>query len=322
MSDALAGTDYISRLESRIETMTGKSAIALNSADAAIHTALYLCGASRGDYVFVPTYTFYPNIATVTNLGCQPVFLDCDPMSRCVSPSALEAALFWAELQNKPPKAVIVDDAFGAVADYDVLMPLCKAYCVPVIELASDAFGGEYRGRACGACADYGIIGLTKRVGGGGCALITSREEREAALRFIRGKYTQGENHDYKMHNVIAALDCAMIEPAKKVTSRAKANLAALCAASEAVVHPTDGDAATYALCKPGAKANVLRDAGFTVKTPPPVHTLPQYNSRPFFEHEQGFCVSKTLAEHCLIDMDISAAKRRKLVRLLKAVRL
>ena len=55
----------------------------------------------------------------------------------------------WSELQGKPPKAVVADNAFGAVADYDVLCPLCKAWGVPLVELAFDALGGNYRGVPC-----------------------------------------------------------------------------------------------------------------------------------------------------------------------------
>ncbi|MCH5162701.1 MAG: DegT/DnrJ/EryC1/StrS family aminotransferase [Clostridiales bacterium] len=317
MSDAMAGTDYIARLEARISGY-GKKAVAMCSADAAIHTALKLCGAGWGDYVFVPTFTFYTNIATVTNEGCLPVFLDCDPETRCVSVSALETAFLWSELQDKMPKAVVVDDAFGAVADFDRLLPMCKAYGVPLIELACDAFGGEYNGRPCGACGDYGVISFAKRVDGGGGALILPVDEERAAREFSRGCYSESENHDYKMHNVIAALDCAKLQSAKKIGERAKHNLAALCDGTDSVAQPTDGDAATYALCRAARHAAAIKAAGYDVKTPPPVHTMPQYSTCPFFEHEQGFCVARSFSDCCLVDMDISAHKRRKLAKMLR----
>lgn len=318
MSDAMAGTDYIARLEAQISGY-GKRAVAMCSADAAIHTALWACGAGRGDYVFVPTFTFYSNIATVTNAGCLPVFLDCDPSSRCVSVSALETALLWAGLQNKMPKAVVVDDAFGSVPDFDTLSPLCKAHGVPLIELACDAFGGEYKGRPCGTCGDYGVVSFAKRVEGGGGALILPADEENAAREFSRAKYSENENHDYKMHNVIAALDCAKISAARKIGERAKNNLAALRADTDAVAPPTDGDAASYALCRAARYAAAIKAAGYDVKLLPPVHTLPQYSTCPFFEHEQGFCVARSFSDCCLVDMDMSSHKRRKLAKLLRA---
>ncbi|MDE7463572.1 MAG: DegT/DnrJ/EryC1/StrS family aminotransferase [Clostridiales bacterium] len=317
MNDAMAGTDYITRLEERISGY-GKRAVAMCSADAAIHTALKLCGAGSGDYVFVPTFTFYSNVATVTHAGCLPVFLDCDPATRCISINALETAFWWAELQNKMPKAVVVDDAFCAVADFDTLLPICKAYGVPLIELACDAFGGEYKGKPCGACGDYGVVSFAKRVEGGGGALILPVDEERAAREFSRSRYTENENHDYKMHNVIAALDCAKLAAAKKIGERAKTNLAALCGSTDAVAQPTEGDAASYALCRAARHAAAIKAAGFDVKLPPPVHTMPQYSTCPFFEHEQGFCVARSFSDCCLVDMDMSAHKRRKLAKMLR----
>jgi len=119
------------------------------------------------------------------------------------------------------------------------------------------------------------------------------------------------------MHNVIAALDCAVLEAAQKVTARARKNLDALFKLDLAL-RPTDGDAASYATVRAAKHAAALSRDGFEVKTPPPVHTMPQYIERPFFEHEQGFCVSRSLAEYCLVDMDISPLMRRKLIKRLK----
>ncbi|MCM1368500.1 MAG: aminotransferase class I/II-fold pyridoxal phosphate-dependent enzyme [Roseburia sp.] len=317
LCDSLSGTDYVARLENIIEDATERNCVAMCSSDAALHTALYLCGATRGDYVFVPSFTFYSYISTVVGCGCVPVFLDCDPVTRCVSPSALETAFVWAQLQNKPPKAVIVDDAFGSVADYDVLLPLCKAWDVPLIELACDAFGGEYKGVPCGANGDLGVLSFSKRISGAGGALLCG-DECGAARGFARLEYSEGENHDYRLHNALAALDCALLESADKISARARANLAALVAAADGIAAPVDGDAAAYALCKADGVAAELAYSGFDVKTPPPVHAMPQYRDCAFFEHERGFDMSSALGGYCLINMDISAPKRMRLVRMLK----
>lgn len=315
LCDSLSGADYASRLENALTDSTGRAAVAMCSSDAALHTALYLCGVTRGDYVFVPSYTFYSHIATVAHAGGVPVFLDCDPGTRCVSAAALETALVWAELQSKSPKAVIVDDAFGSVADYDELYPLCRAWNVPLIELACDALGGDYKGVPCGASGDFGVLGF-KRLAGGGGALLCG-DEHTAARGFARILYTEAENHDYKMHNAVAALVLAQLDAAEKISARAKKNVAALCAAVDCIVPPVAGDAAAYALCRASGMAAELKNAGYIVKTPPPVHTLPQYRDRPFFEHEQGFDMTGALSDCCLIDMDMSALKRVKLARML-----
>ncbi len=310
MCDALSGTDYVAKLEASLGALYGRACVVMSSADAAFHTALHLCGTRKGDYVFVPSFTFYSYVSTVTGMDAATVFIDCDPTTRCVSAAALEAAFVWASLQNKLPTAVVIDNAFGSVADFDVLTPLCKSYGVPVIELACDAFGGDYKGRPCGANGDYGVVAFTKRIDGGGGALVCGDGET-AAREFSRGAFSD---------NVIAALDFAQLPDGKKITARARGNLAALAAQLDCVARPAFGDAAAFALVRAANLTQKLKSCGFSVKTPPPVHTMPQYSTRPFFEHEPGFCVACTFSDCCLVDMDVSAGKRRRLAKLLKGV--
>lgn len=317
MANALSGGDYVARLERALGERLGKKVVALSSADAALHTALMLCGVRAGDYVIVPTFTFYSDIATVSNIGAVPVFVDCDPVTRCVSAAALETAILWAELQNKPISAAVISDAFGAVADFDTLVPLCKAHGVPTVEFAVGAYGGEYKGSPCGGNCDFGVIALGRSALGGGGAVVLGGDDEARARELTRQRYTDGESFDYRLNNVVAAIDHALLDTDKKLLARRRANLAAVCSALDRPV-PTDGDGAYYALVKCAAHAETLRDAGFDVKLPPPAHTLPRYADNVFFEHEQGFCVSCGFEKHCLIGMDISLAKRLKLIRMLR----
>lgn len=317
VNSALSGTDYTSRLEQELEMRFSKRAVAVCSVDAAIHTALYLCGVRERDYVFVPSYTFYSYVASVTNAGGIPVFLDCDPITRCVSPSALETAFVWSNLQHKAPMAVVVDNAFGSVADYDVLYPLCRAYDVPLVELCCDGVG-VYKDKPCGANGDYGVLGFDKRLYGGGGAVLCGDDIR-SAYRFTRIEYSESENHDYRMHNMIAALDCVQLDVSKKLSARARKNLDALCFSLDGVLPPVEGDAGTYAAVKAAKFVSDLRADGYDVKLPPPVHMLPQYGDCAYFEHERGYSVCEHLREYCLINMDVSPFKRAKLISTLKA---
>ncbi len=316
LADAMSGGPNTVKLERKLKNHTGVNAVALSSADAALHTALFLSGVRDGDYVFVPSFTFYSYIAAVDYIGGIPVFLDCDPTTRCVSPHALETALVWAQLQDKPPRTVIVDNAFGSIADYDVLLPLCRSWNVNMIELACDAFSGNYKGRRCGANGDYGVLAFDKRLAGGGGALLCG-DDTEKAKQFARIVYSESENHDYRMNDFIAALDIAQFETSEKLTARARKNLAALCESTDKIVPPTDGDAATYALCRAANRMNELKNAGFDVKKPPPVHTLPKYRDNFYFEHEKGYSACEHFSDCCLVSMDISLLQRIRLAKII-----
>lgn len=314
LNDALSGTDYVARLERELSATVNKNVVAMATFDSGVHTALHLCGVGRGDYVFAPTFTFYSYLAPITNIGAVPVFLDCDPVTKCVSPLALEAAFVWANLQNKLPKAVIIDNAFGSVAEYDRLIPMCKAWNVPTIELCADALNGVYNDRRCGGNGDYGVFGFGTDGGGGALAC---GDDSLAAKQFARYEYTDGENHDYRLNNFSAALACAYLPVSAKIYDRSKANLAALTAALNCVVPPVKGDSAAYALCKTD-RAKEIAAAGFTVLRPPLAHLLTRYSDCHYFEHEQGYSVSESFLGHVLIGLDFSPFRRLKLISLLK----
>lgn len=292
---------------------TDREPIALCSIDAAIHTALHLCRVAPGDYVFVPSYTFWSYVTAVTAVGGVPVFIDSDPTSHCMSAPALETALLWAELQNKPPRAVVIDNAFGAIADLDTLMPICTARSVPVIELACDALGGKYKGKSTGASGDYGITAF-KRVSGIG-AILFAGNERETAEKFARLRYSDGESHDYRMPDVVAELDMIGLDGLERKISRCRRNQRSVSALP--CVCPTNSDAASYALV-PSAARTRLADLGLSVKAPPPVHTLPRFSGAQFFEHEPGFCVCDMLSGYALVDLDIALFKCRGLLSVLR----
>ena len=310
LNDALSGTDYVARLERELCAMTNRNAVAISTFDGAVHAALHLCGARGGDYVFAPTFTFYSYLAPITNIGAVPVFLDCDPVTRCISPLALETALVWASLQNKPPKAVIIDNAFGSVADYDKLIPMCKAWNIPTIELCADALCGVAGGKPCGSNGDYGVLGF-------GCGAAIAADDILPIKQFARYEYTDGENHDYRLNNFSAALCCAYLSVAPKIYERNRANLAALSSSLDCVIPPVKGDGATYALIKTN-RIKELEAAGFTALRPPLAHMLTRYSGCHYFEHEQGYSVSGELNGCVLIGLDFSAFKRYKLISMLK----
>lgn len=313
LNDALSGADYVSRLERELSAITGKNVAAISTFDAAVHTALHLCGVRSGDYVFAPTFTFYSYLAPITNMGAVPVFLDCDPVTRCVSPLALEAAFVWAGLQNKPPKAVVIDNAFGSVADYDRLIPMCKAWNVPAIELCADALSGVSGDRRCGSNGDYGVFGF----GLGRGSALACGDDILSARQFARYEYTDGENYDYRLNNFSAALACAYLPVSAKLHERAKANLAALTSALDCVAPPVKGDSAVYALCKTD-RAKEIGAAGFNVVRPHLAHLLTRYSGCHYFEHEQGYSVSASFLGHAFIGLDFSPFKRYKLISMLK----
>ncbi|WP_432958016.1 DegT/DnrJ/EryC1/StrS family aminotransferase [Micromonospora haikouensis] len=131
-------------------------AAAVSSGTAALHLSLLAQGIGAGDLVVVPTLTFAATANAVVYTGARPVFVDADPAT-----GNLDVDLV-AELLLAPPRpgsriaAVLAVDINGACADYDRLLPVCRAAGVPLVEDAAQALGSTYRGRAAGS---FGRIG-------------------------------------------------------------------------------------------------------------------------------------------------------------------
>jgi len=82
------------RLEQDFAAFVGvKHALAVNSATAALHLGLEALGIGEGDRVLVPTLTFTATAEIVRYLRADPVFVDCDPETFCITRDQIEQAL-------------------------------------------------------------------------------------------------------------------------------------------------------------------------------------------------------------------------------------
>lgn len=133
-------------------------ALALNSATAAIHLALKYLGVGQGDIVFCSDSTFAGSCNPIKYLQAEPVFIDSELETWCMSPALLYDALERYKRKGKLPKAVIVVDLYGLPARYDAILDICAQFGVPVVEDAAEALGSSYQGRRCGAFGDLGIL--------------------------------------------------------------------------------------------------------------------------------------------------------------------
>ena len=70
-----------------------KHALVVNSATAALHLGLEALGVKPGDRVLVPTFTFTATAEVVRYLGADPVFVDCDTHTFCITKDLIETAV-------------------------------------------------------------------------------------------------------------------------------------------------------------------------------------------------------------------------------------
>ena len=210
---------YHDRFERTFASYVGVAhAMALPSCTSGLHLALAAFGIGPGDEVIVPEVTWIATAAPISYVGASPVFVDVDPVTWCICPASLEAAI------TPHTKAVITVDLYGNMADYDKILAIAKRHNLRVIEDAAEAAGARYKGQSAGSFGDVGVFsfhGSKTLTTGEGDMLVTNDKALFDRANFLRdhgrapGDFSF-ENSEvafkYKMSSMQAALGLAQTE--------------------------------------------------------------------------------------------------------------
>ncbi|WP_420490704.1 DegT/DnrJ/EryC1/StrS family aminotransferase [Neobacillus drentensis] len=218
----------VDAFEQEIASFTGvKGAVALSSGTAAIHLALSLLDVQKEDVVFCSSLTFVASANPILYHGAEPVFIDSEPDTWNMSPSALEEAFEVAVAAGKLPKAVIVVNLYGQSARMDELVSICQKYRVPLIEDAAESLGAKYKGKASGTFGEFGIFSFNGNkiiTTSGGGMLISNNSEAISKARFLSAQakdpaphYQHSEiGYNYRLSNILAGIGRSQLEVLKE----------------------------------------------------------------------------------------------------------
>mgnify|MGYP006271701227 CR=1 FL=1 len=126
--------------------------VAMNSATSSLHLACLALGLGPGDRLWTSPITFVASANCGLYCGAQVDFVDIDPTTGLMSVLALEKKLQQAERSRTLPKVVIPVHLTGASCDMAAIGALAERYGFAVLEDASHAIGGRYRGSPVGNC--------------------------------------------------------------------------------------------------------------------------------------------------------------------------
>ncbi|RJP74834.1 MAG: DegT/DnrJ/EryC1/StrS family aminotransferase [Desulfobacteraceae bacterium] len=130
--------------ENRFKEFTGaKYCLAVNSCTAALHLGLEALGIKRGDKVIVPVHTFTATAEVLRYLDADPVFVDCDKDTFCISIPELQQKIAEDNLKRQI-KAVIPVHFGGHSCDMDHVIDISRKAALSVIEDAAHAFPAFY----------------------------------------------------------------------------------------------------------------------------------------------------------------------------------
>jgi len=165
-----------------LETKTGTSkALLATSGTHALEMAAILCDLGPGDEVILPSYTFSSTANAFVLAGAKLVFVDIRPDTMNIDEKLIEAAI------TPRTKAICVVHYAGISCEMDEIMAIAEKHGLKVVEDAAQAVMSTYKGKACGAIADFGCYSFheTKNysMGEGGALLIREDDGRAEILR-------------------------------------------------------------------------------------------------------------------------------------------
>jgi dTDP-4-amino-4,6-dideoxygalactose transaminase len=163
--------------------------IGVSSGSDALLVALMAINLKPGDEVVTTPYTFFATAGAVARLGAKSVFVDIDPLTYNIDPSAVEAAI------TERTRAIIPVHLYGQVAEMDPIMEIAARHKLYVIEDAAQAIGAEDKGRRAGSIGHFGCFSFfpSKNLGGFGDGGMVTTNDPELAdrVKLLR-------NHGYR----------------------------------------------------------------------------------------------------------------------------
>lgn len=127
-------------------------AVAVSNATSALHIACLSLGVGPGDWVWTSPITFVASANCALYCGAKVDFVDIDPRTYNLSVERLAEKLALAEKLGCLPKVVIPVHLCGQPCDMGAIHALSQRYGFKIIEDASHAIGGKYRGEPIGSC--------------------------------------------------------------------------------------------------------------------------------------------------------------------------
>jgi dTDP-4-amino-4,6-dideoxygalactose transaminase len=139
-----------------------------------------------GSEVIVPALTFWvvPEVARAA--GLTPVFVDIDPSTFTLSPTAVERAV------TAKTRAVLPTHLYGMSCDMDPILDVARRYNLKVIEDCAHSLGATYKGQMVGTLGDASFFSFQAfkplNTYGGGLAWM-----RDAELARRVGEFADAE---------------------------------------------------------------------------------------------------------------------------------
>ena len=243
-SDFITQGPVVPRFEqSVLDYVKAKYASATNSATSALHLACLSLNLQEKDILWTSPISFVASSNCGLYCGADIDFIDINPNTYNICVERLEEKLREAKKLNKLPKILVAVHLGGQSCEMKSIQDLSLKYKFRIIEDASHALGGKYKGDPIGCCKYSDITVLSFHpvkiitTGEGGMAL-TNSKELDLKLKLLRSHgitrnpkimkkndgpwyYEQLDlGYNYRMNDIQAALGISQINRLQEFIER------------------------------------------------------------------------------------------------------
>src|SRR5689334_3348629 len=198
MQEVLLSGNYVQgpmlkRFEGELAAYHGtKHAVGVANGTDAIWLALMALDIGPGDEVITHLNTFFATAEAIWIAGATTVFVDCDPKTKCIDPTKIEAAI------TPKTKAIIPVHLYGQCADMKAIAKIAKKHKLRVIEDNAQAIGASGDGFKIAELSDAAATSfiIQKNLGtfGDSGALVTNNEKIDSITRKLRNHGSNARN--------------------------------------------------------------------------------------------------------------------------------
>jgi dTDP-4-amino-4,6-dideoxygalactose transaminase len=190
MQEVLESGQYVmgpmlKKFETELAAYHGtKYAIGVGNGTDAIWLSLMALGIGPGDECITTTNTFFATAEAIWVAGATAVFVDSDPVTNCIDPSKIEAAI------TPKTKAIVPVHLYGQCADMKAIRKIADKHKLFVVEDNAQAIGAAGDGFRIAELSDATCTSfiIQKNLGtfGDGGAVVTNNPEVDRIVRKLR----------------------------------------------------------------------------------------------------------------------------------------
>ncbi len=169
-----------------------KFAIGTGNGTDSLWLTLMALGVGPGDEVITHPNTFFATAEAIWVVGATAVFVDCDPVTKCIDANLIEAAI------TPKTKAIMPVHLYGQCADMVAIKKIADKHKLFVIEDNAQAIGAAGKGFKIGELSDAASTSfiIQKNLGtfGDSGGLVTNNPEIDAKVRRLRNHGSTARN--------------------------------------------------------------------------------------------------------------------------------